>query len=203
MPINNIIQTISPADKGFNYSGSFARNGMRLGAYTNWHWCGVCIVPAAAVVAELDVISASQSRSQADRVGLVIPPASVVQYLSIQTMGAITLGVAAGKLKFAPALASADATQFVESLAATGTNLPADTVAQEKLNLLGTGTLINANTTWKLFATNGGAGAAATASTMRAAGNRDVRVIVSIGGYTFPSPPTSGDVGLTAGELQR
>lgn len=189
------VREIRPSDTITRGVGSYDRIGIRMGGLQYCEWTGYALIKAGGAVANLDILIPSQQKGKSDTTSLIIPAGSVIRSVGFRTLGNLTLGAATGKLKFATALNAATATLFVESAAASANNLPAQTAAVETQNIAPV-SVGGADVTYKLFATDGGAGAAAAASTVTA--TKDTKVLVRIAFFRFPPFPTEDEVGYSA-----
>jgi len=180
--------------------GSYSREGIRIGDRIFCQWSGFALVTAGATSAALDVIIPSQQRGKTDTIGLVIPANAVITSLGLRPLGNLVLAAATGKLKLATALNVATASLLAETAAAAAGTLTAVATANVTSNIALSPASIGASAvTFKVFATDGGAGGAAAASTVTAA--KDTKVLVSIG-FVVPAPfPTEGDVGFSAPKI--
>lgn len=190
------IRAIAPSDAKTEQIGAYARNGIQIGGIQYCHWVGFANILAGMTASSVDITIPSQQRGLPDTLGLLIDGRSNIQSIGIYPEGELTIGAPAGKLKFAASLNAATPGLFVESAAAVAGKLafakdaPVIQRNQPAINI-GTSDL-----TFKLFATDGGAGAAAVASTVSA--TKDTRVIICIDFTNYTPFPLSIEVpGIT------
>lgn len=188
------IKAIATSDAKTEQSGSYSRTGVQIGGVQYCRWIGFANVLAGVTASSLDIIIPSQQRGLADTIGLIIDGRSNIQTIGIQPEGVLILGSSTGKLKFASTLASATTGLYVESAAASAGSLAvAPAIIQYNQPPLSIGTN---DLTFKLYATDGGAGASAGTSTVTAI--KDTRVIVTICFTNYTPFPLSNEVpGLT------
>lgn len=182
------IRAIATSDSKSEQLGSYARTGVQIGGIQYCRWIGFANVLAGVTASSIDITIPSQQRGLADTVGLVLDARSNIQTIGIYPEGLLNLGTATGKLKFASSLASATNGLFVESAAASGGVLavPSSPVIQYNQPSVSIGTN---DLTFKLYATDGVAGAGAGASTVTATKDTRVIVCVTFTNYTpFPLP---------------
>lgn len=195
------IRTIAPSDRGARFNTSYARTVVDLGCgIGTFEWSGYATVPAGSSIATtLDIIIPYQDgKGGQDTVGMVLHPNSFITKVGVRALGALVLGSPTGKLKFASSLTAATATQYVETPAATAFVLNAQAVMANTLNGFGTAASMGSSeVTFRLYATDGGSGAATVASTVQGKDGKEVKVLVTIAGYTFLSDPSELDVGFS------
>ncbi len=185
------IRAIATSDTKSEQIGSYARNGVQIGGIQFCHWIGIVNVLAGTNAASLDVIISSEQRGLPDTIGLIIDANSAIQSIGIHPQGDLILGSATGKLKFATALNAANSALYVESAAAVGGTLVKPLLPVIQRNIVPAS--IGANDViYKLFATDGGAGAAATASTVTA--TKDTKIIICIDFINFTPFPLNTEV---------
>jgi len=205
-----VVRIISPSDKSARVNGSFAREVTKLGKTLHGVWMGYATLKAGASYASLDILIPAQQRGVIDTPSLIIEANSRIVSVSIRPRTVLTLGTATGKLKFASSLAAATAALYVETAAAVGgvlaVTVPAYTPvtvppttpippAVETLNI--TSVVVGgADTTYRIYATDGGVGAAAVASSMSSP--VDTYIDVEIGFSLFAPFPTILEVGKAA-----
>jgi hypothetical protein len=180
------VRKISPADKKSDQTGSFSREVLQVGGLYFGSWRGYALLKAGSVYSSLDITIPSEQRGIANTTGLLIEPASYITSLRIKPLGALTMGAIAGKIKLAASLTASSQPLYVES--SSGLVIPAGFLA-EQFNPPASWTISNnAAVTYKLFATDGAAGAAAAASTVTAAVDTKILVVVSFVSHApFPS----------------
>jgi hypothetical protein len=187
------VRIIAPSDRGSNLNGSYAREVIRLGTRLHGVWRGYATVKAGVLAANLDIIVPSQQRGVADTATFVLDANTRIESIGFAPRGILTLGAATGKLKLAATLGAATAGIFVESAAAAANSLAiatAQTINNPSVTIGGS------DLTFKIFATDGGAGGAAAASTVTA--TKDTIIDVEIG-FWLPAPfPTRLQVGTSA-----
>lgn len=187
-------KTIATSDRGAGVNGSYAREVTRLGKLLYGRWMGYATVKAGTLYNALDIIIPAQQRGVTDTTGLIIDANSRIISVGMAPRGVLTLGAATGKLKFATALAAATPTLYVESAAAVANSLAVATV--ESINGDAAVTVGGSDVTYKIYATDGGVGAAAAASTVTASVDTIIDVEIS---FWKPAPfPTRLEVGTVA-----
>ena len=181
--------TVTLGGLNSNTGGLTSKQTLPLGGKKFFTWYGVAVVPAGATVASLDIKIPSQEKGFDDVSSLVVPANAEITYVAFKVAGNVTLGDATGKLKLAYALDNAVADNYVESAAASGGTLAAATV--ENVNPLDATTTVGASdVTYQIYATDGVAGAGAGASTVTAAVDTRIHVVVS--GYLPEAFPEDG-----------
>jgi hypothetical protein len=189
------VREIRPSDTITRGVGSYDRIGIRMGGLVYCEWTGYATIRSGVTAANLDITIPSQQKGKPDTASLMIPANSVIRSVGFRTLGNVTLGAATGKLKLATALTAATTGLFVESAAASANTLAAQATPVEQQNITPV-TIGGADATLRLFATDGGAGAAAVASTVTAA--KDTKVLVRVAFIRFPIFPTEDEVGYSA-----
>lgn len=152
-------------------------------------WNAVAEVQPGVTAASLDLILPTTEKGWDNVTGLVIPANAQILAVGMKIAGALTLGAATGRLKLAATLTAATASLYVESAAAAANVLAAQTVETNN-PLDATDSVGGSAVTYRLFATDGGAGGAAVASTVTASVLTRVHVRVA-GYYPSPFPPDS------------
>lgn len=192
------IRLIASSDRGARYDGSYSRNVCDLNCgIGTFEWAGYVLVPAGSVASSLDIIIPFRdNRGSPDTVGMVLEADTHITKLSLQVLGPLQMGSAAGRLKLAPTIGEAAATQFVQSGAATAGTLNPAGFARRQNNSFAAAINSGANpVTYKVFATDGGNGAAAAPSTVTA--TKETKVLITICGYLFLSDPEESDIGFS------
>jgi hypothetical protein len=189
------VKLLSPADKGARVLDSYSRGVIRNGKICNGNWWGYATVLKGASYASLDILIPAQQRGLIDTKSMIIDANSRIIAVGICPRGVLTLGAATGKLKFAPTLASATAALYVETAAAVAGSLAVATAVETINGPVGT-TVGGTDVTYKLFATDGGVGAAAVASTMTA--TVDTIIDIEISFWVSAPFPTRLEVGKAA-----
>lgn len=192
------IRLIASADRGARFDGSYSRNVCDLNCgIGTFEWCGYILVPAGSSASSLDVIIPFRdNRSSPETVGMVLEADTHITKLSLQVLGELQMGSAAGRLKLAQTIGEANQSQFVQSGAATAGKLTPAGFARRQANSLATAISTGPNpVTLKVFATDGGAGAAAAPSTVTA--TKETKVLITVCGYVFLSDPEEFDVGYS------
>lgn len=185
------IKAIATSDSKSELIGSFSRVGVQIGGRLYCRWFGFANILAGVTSSAIDITIPSEQRGLADTVGLMIPANSQITRIALFPEGALTLGAATGKLKFASSLAAATVALYVESAAASGGVLAAPTNWVDQINTTST-TVGSSDVTYKLFATDGAAGASAAASTVTA--TKDTRVLVCIDFINYAPLPLSNQI---------
>lgn len=185
------IKAISTADAKSDQIGSYARVGVQIGGIQYCRWMGFALVQPGSVASVLDVIIPSEQRGLPDTVGLMLPANSLIQSIGIHSQGNLTLGAATGKLKLAPALNTATTGLMAESPSAVGGILTMPTQPSITRSVPAA-TIGASDTVFRLFATDGGVGAAATASTVSA--TRETRVLVCIDFINYAPFPRGNEI---------
>ena len=186
---------VLPGDFKNKNDGTYNRTLMYLAGVEHGDWCGYALVNPGANYSSLDVIVPSQQRGKSDTTGLIIPAGSLIRSVGFRTLGNLTLGASSGKLKLATALAAATGTLYVESAAAASNTLAAQATAVETQNVTPV-TVGGSDVTYKLFATDGAAGASAAASTVSA--TKLTKILVRVSFIKFGAFPTEDEVGYAA-----
>jgi hypothetical protein len=173
------VRKISPADKKSDQTGSFSREALEVGGLYFGSWRGYALVKAGVTAANLDIIIPSEQRGIPNTNGLIVDAVSYITSVMIKPAANLTLGAATGKLKFAPTLANATAALYAET-AAAASNILTGNVVSSQVNAPSAWTSVGgSDITYKLFATDGAAGASAAASTVTATVDTNVFVIVN------------------------
>jgi hypothetical protein len=173
------VRKISPADKKSDQTGSFSREVIEIGGLYFGSWRGYALVKAGVTAANLDIIIPSEQRGIANTTGLIVDAASFITSVAIKPAADLTLGAATGKLKFAPTLSNATAALYVETAAAASNILTGGNEVSQNNAPSAWTTVGGSDVTYRLFATDGAAGAAAAASTVTATVDTKVFVIVN------------------------
>lgn len=158
---------------------AFMEQTVQLGKFQTGFWRGFALLKAGQSYSSVDIIFPSQHRGTPNKTSALIYANTRIQSVGFINRGAITLGAATGKIKLATALAASTATLYVESAAAAANILAVPNAAVETLNWDAAVTVGGSDVTYKLFATDGGAGGAAAASTMTV--STDTYIDVEIG----------------------
>lgn len=176
-----------------NYTGgATAKQTLRLGTKEFFEWRGIAKVVPGATYASLDIKLPSGEKGFDDTSSLVIPANTEIVRVAFKCGGALTIGAATGKLKLATAVDAATADLYVESAAASSGTLAAATVTNDN-PLDATTTVGSSDVTYKIYATDGGAAGAATASTVSA--STETLIYVVIAGYYPAAFPVDKDFG--------
>jgi uncharacterized membrane protein len=147
----------------------------------------VAYVETGSTAASIAIIRPSRQKGQADGL-LTIPANAEITRVAFKLTGNVTLGAATGKLKLATALNASSADLFVESAAASGGTLAAAGWVTRDNPLDATTTVGSSAVTYRLYATDGAAGASAAASTVTA--SKRTKVLVQVCGYIPGINPT-------------
>lgn len=185
---------ISTSDTMSAELGSYKRQFQQIGPYCYGLWNGFATVRNGVLSPSLNIVTPAKVKGWADQTALTLPAGAFICSVSMKTEGPLTIAAATGKLKFAATLTAATSTLYVESAAASGGVLATQTVPVSTFNVTpvsGGGSAL----TYSIFATDGGAGGAAAASTVTAA--VETRILVTIG-VMIPAPfPTNLEVGYS------
>ncbi len=194
------VRTIASADRGARFDGSYSRNVCDLNCgIGTFEWTGYCLVPGGTSMASsLDVIVPFRDgKGGKDVIGMTMEPTSFITKIGLQLLGEVTMGSATGRLKLAATINEASQPMYVESGAAVAGKLSPAGFMRKQFNNLATAPNTGANPiTFKLFATDGGAGAAAAPSTVTAA--TETKVLITICGYLYLIDPTEQDIGFSS-----
>ncbi|MGB6301096.1 MAG: hypothetical protein WBF90_33645 [Rivularia sp. (in: cyanobacteria)] len=186
---------IATADTRSETKASFSRQVTRIGGLLFGHWTGYALLKAGGSYASVDITLPSYQRSLNNKAELKLDNLSAITAIGFQPLGDITLGAATGKLKFASSLDEATATDYTESSAASGGTLSTSEDAYRKLNSPSNWTInSDGERIFKIYATNGGAGASATASTMSV--TQDTRILIAVNFFAHAHFPTAEDIPL-------
>lgn len=172
------LKVINTCDRQSSES-SFTETVVTRGMYSYGFWRGFATLKAGVSYASVDIVRPSQHRGTPNNESMLIYANSRITGVRFINRGAITLGAATGKIKLAPTLTNATAALYVESAAAASNVLAVPTAAVEQLNFDAATTVGSSNVTYRLFATDGAAGASAAASTMTV--STDTIIDVEIG----------------------
>ena len=185
------IKAIATSDAKSELIGSFARVGVQIGGLLYCRWMGFANILPGVTASVVDITIPSEQRGLPDIVGLMLPANSLIQSIGIHPQGNLTLGAATGKLKLAPALNTATTGLMVESPAAVANTLTAPT-NPSIVRTVPSVSVGGADTVFRLFATDGGVGAAAAASTVTA--TQATRVLVCIDFINYAPFPLANQI---------
>jgi hypothetical protein len=189
------VRKISPADKKSSQTGSFSREVLEIGGLHFGSWRGYGLIRAGATVSAIDIVIPSEQRGIANTTGLIIDGDSYITSVGLRTLGNITHAVGNGKIKLAPILASP--TQAVYTELTAFSNVIAAGFTSVQNNNTATWTSVGSSpVTYRLFATDGAAGAAAAASTVTA--SVDTKILVMVNFYRHIPFPASTEFGIAA-----
>lgn len=189
------LKVINTCDRQTSES-AFTETVVSRGMYSYGFWRGFATLKAGVSYASVDIIRPSQHRGSPNNESMLIYANSRITGVRMINRGAITLGAATGKIKCAPTLTNATAALYVESAAAASNTLAVPAAAVEQLNFDAATTVGASNVTYRLFATDGGAAGAATASTMSV--TADTIIDVEIGFITVNPFGSREDFGFLA-----
>lgn len=182
------VRKISPADKKSDQTGSFSREVLEIGGLYFGSWRGFALLKAGSVYSSLDITFPSEQRGIANATGLMFEPASYITSLKLKPLGPLTMGTINGKMKLASTLVASSQPIYVESAAATSFVIPGGFVSQQFNAPAFWNISSNGDVTYKLFATDGAAGAAAAASTVTTAVDTKILVVASFVSHApFPA----------------
>lgn len=182
------IKAIAPSDKKSDMTGSYSREGVQVGGLLYCSWRGYALVKANVLSPSLDIIIPSTQREIPDTTSLIIPANSFITSVMMRNAGNLTLAAATGKLKLAPTLTNSTAVLYTESSAAAANVLASGNLARTFAAPSSFTTVGGSDVTYRIFATDGAAGASAAASTVTASVDTKVYVVVSfISHINFPA----------------
>lgn len=191
---------IATADTRSETKASFSRQVTRIGGLLFGHWTGYALLKAGGSYASVDITLPSYQRSLNNKLELKLDNLTAITAIGFKPLGDITLGDASGKLKFARALNDATATNYVESGAASSNVLAAPASAYRVLNSPANWAIYSSGErTFRIYATDGAAGASAAASTMSV--TQDTRILVAVNFFAHAHFPTSEDIPLGLTDL--
>lgn len=170
---------IATSDTRSIQAGGYTEQAVQHGKYLTGFWRGFAVLKAGQVYASVDIVFPSEHRGIPNKTSALIYANTRIQSVGFINRGIITMGAATGKIKLAPTLTNATAALYVESAAASSNELAVPGSAVETLNFDAAVTVGGSDVTYKLFATNGAAGASAAASTMSV--TEDTYIDVEIG----------------------
>lgn len=181
------LKVINTCDRQSSES-SFTETVVTRGMYSYGFWRGFATLKAGVSYASVDIVRPSQHRGTPNNESMLIYANSRITGVRFINRGAITLGAATGKIKLAPTLTNATAALYVESAAAASNVLAVPAAAVEQLNFDAATTVGSSNVTYRLFATDGAAGASAAASTMTVSTDTIIDVEIE---FMVANPPGS------------
>lgn len=195
-------RVVNPSDVSVANYGSFMNQAVRtFDGYVNFFWTGRVTITSGAI-ANSNVTRYDPQKGITGKGSLIIPANTGITLLGIYPQGALTSGVATGKLKLSATLTASTAGLYVVSAAASGGVLAAPTAWVTSYSTTPV-TIGASELTFKLFATDAGAVGSEAAGTMSAAANTDVLIMIAgrgrddlpsnLGIFSAPSPVTSNN----------
>jgi len=185
------------------FDSAYKREGVDSNDMQHYDWAGYCLAPINGSAASLDVIIPSQVKVQPDLIGLVLPPGAIIRQLGFRVLKPVVLGAATGKLKLATALNASVTSTYCESSAAVAGVINAMPYGGES-SIQNMPSVPFGNTTpvtFKLFATDGGAGGAAASSAVASGiATARVKILVRVQFSLFRYFPSEKQVGYSSSD---
>jgi len=181
-----MVKIVNPSDAVEAQRGSFNEQVVRnFDGSGSGLWYGRATVPSSGTVASLDIVRYAPQLDIAGNAAFTIPANALITRIAMHVPSAVTLGAATGKLKVATALTGDTSGLYLFSPAAVSNTLAANTGIEytDSGYTAGGVTVGSSAVTFKVYATGGQAAGSDVASTVTAAADTDIIVVV---GFILP-----------------